>query len=85
MSAMGGEVPDAERLDVLVYAERLACVEDEAGLPVRDIRLVGTAIRVVLVNPDGNEIAVQTTVPVDPQKLYTPAPQQGSVRAFERF
>ena len=79
-----GAVPDAAALDLLVHADALALVEDEAGLRVRDCHIQGKCARVVLVAPDGAEITAETESPPGEAKRYRIMPQAGSVRVFAR-
>lgn len=70
--------------DLLVYAERLACISETTGLRVRDVQSLGDVNRVLLVNASNEEITAQTTTPIDTQSEYSLTPQKGSLRAFAR-
>ncbi len=82
VSCLAGSAPDASRLELLIYAERVACLPDAKGLQVRDIHSLGSISRALLVNEAGEEITAETTAVVDSELRYAPSPQQGSVLAF---
>ena len=76
--------PREEELDLLIYAERLACVPNAEGLAIRDMHSIGGANRVLFEGASGGEIMAETTVPIERNGLYLPTPQPGSVLAFAR-
>ncbi len=84
-TSLADDAPDTDELDLLIYAEQVACVPDVKGLSVRDVHSIGSVTRVLLVNDAGEEITAQTTVPVDRDARYVPVPQSGSARAFARI
>ncbi len=83
-TSLADDAPDTGDLDLLIYAEQVACVPDPEGLSVRDVHSIGSVTRVLLVNNAGEEITAQTTVTVDRGARYAPVPQSGSARAFAR-
>lgn len=83
-SCAQGAVAEAASLDLLVHADALDLAEDAAGLPVRDCHAQGKGTRVVLVAPDGSEITVETTEPVDPASRYRVLPRPGTLKVFAR-
>jgi iron(III) transport system ATP-binding protein len=85
LASLGGVVPEAERLDLLVQADRLVPVADMRGGRVRDVHPLGARSRVLLEGADGAEITVETALPVDPAKAYSVLPDPESVRAFARY
>ncbi|HSF11868.1 MAG TPA: ABC transporter ATP-binding protein [Erythrobacter sp.] len=84
LASLGGVVPEAESLDLLVQADRLVPVADLRGGRVRDVHPMGARSRVLLEGADGAEITVETALPVDPAKTYSVLPDPESVRAFAR-
>lgn len=84
LSSVGGELPDAALLDLLIHAETLDCEPDQSGLAVLDVHPLGVASRVMLVATSGEEITIQTTSPVKEGAHYRVSPRQGSIRAFAR-
>jgi iron(III) transport system ATP-binding protein len=81
---LAGDAPDSVAADLLVHADRLQLVADEAGLPVSDLHPLGAATRVLLQAPDGSQIMVETAVPVSAGQPYRIVPEPGSLRAFPR-
>jgi len=79
-----GAVPDVGAVDLLVQADRLDLVADNAGCAVRDVHLMGPVTRVLLSGAGGAPITVETAAPVSPDAAYRIVPQPGSVRAFVR-
>lgn len=77
-----GELPDAQRLDLLVSADSIALFDDGDRLPVRDIQQLGQGARVLLSGEGGAEITVEQAVPLKPASEYRPVPIPHSVRAF---
>lgn len=84
LSCIAGPVPETGAMDLLVHAETLECVRDEAGLAVVDVHPLGVASRLLLQTSDGGEITVQSTAAVEEGARYRVLPREGSVRAFSR-
>jgi len=84
LSCIAGDVPDVGEMDLLVHAETLDCVSDDAGLAVVDVHPLGVASRLLLQTGGGEEITVQSTAPVEEGMRYRVEPREGSVRAFSR-
>ena len=84
LASLGGVVPEAVALDLLVQADRLVPVVDVRGGRVRDVHPMGARSRVLLEGADRAEITVETALPVDPSRSYSVVPDPGSVRAFAR-
>lgn len=82
LACIAGEMPDGADLELLVHAETLECVSDEAGLTVIDVHPLGVASRLALQTGAGEEITVQSTAPVEEGARYRVVPRDGSVRAF---
>ena len=85
LASVGGELPDAPLLDLLVQADRLVPVPNMRGGRVRDVHPLGARSRVLLDGADGAAITVETAFSVDPDKHYSVLPDSESVRAFPRF
>lgn len=84
LASVGGELPDAPLLDLLVQADRLVPVPDMRGGRVRDVHPLGARSRVLLDGADGAAVTVETAMAVDPAKQYSVLPDPESVRAFPR-
>jgi len=84
VTCIAGELPDAEKLDLLVYADRVDCFADPDGLRVIDIQPRGQASRVLMAGADGAELTAQIRGAVDASGMVRPVPQKGSVLAFAR-
>ena len=82
LESVQGELPVADRLDLLVYAEECDLVPDENGLTVRDIRPLGATAQVVLSGMRGGELTVDSVDHVRGDTQYRVAPNPGSLRAF---
>lgn len=82
LDCVAGSLPQCERLDLLIYAERLECLPDPDGLTVRDVHPMGSANRVLLASQGGEEITAQTAAAIDASSGIRPVPQKGSVLAF---
>ena len=85
LASVGGDLPDAPLLDLLVQADRLVPVADMRGGRVRDVHPMGARSRVLLDGADGAAITVETALSVDPAKHYSVLPDPESVRAFPRY
>jgi iron(III) transport system ATP-binding protein len=85
LASVGGDLPDAPLLDLLVQADRLVPVADVRGGRVRDVHPMGARSRVLLDGADGAAITVETALSVDPAKHYSVLPDPESVRAFPRY
>ena len=81
-ACIGGILPDADRLDLLVSADSLAIVADEAGLPVRDRHDLAGGTRILLSGSDGSEITFEGVSPAEDAARYRVIPNDRSVRAF---
>ncbi len=79
-----GEMPAAQRLNLLVEADRLSLVGDADGLSVRDRQSLGHGERMVLVNHDGAELTFEGAVPETRAQRFWVTPDTESVRAFVR-
>jgi len=83
-----GALPAAAGLDLLVQADRLDLIVDNAddagGCAVRDVHHQGPVTRVLLEGSGGAQITVETTAPVSAGQSYRVVPQTGSLRAFAR-
>jgi iron(III) transport system ATP-binding protein len=84
IACIAGDVPETGDIDLLVHAEALECIRDNAGLTVVDVHPLGVASRLTLQTRAGEEITVQTTAPVEEGARYRVVPRDGSVRAFSR-
>lgn len=84
ITCVAGTVPDSAALDLLIHAETLDCVPDEAGLAVLDVHPLGVASRVLVIGTDGEAITIQTTSPVEQGRRYRFVPRPHSIRAFAR-
>ncbi|HEY6964208.1 MAG TPA: ABC transporter ATP-binding protein [Erythrobacter sp.] len=84
LASVGGALPDAPLLDLLVQADRLVPVPDMRGGRVRDVHPLGARSRVLLDGADGAAVTVETAMTVDPAKHYSVLPDPESVRAFAR-
>lgn len=81
---LSGDMPDSDRLDLLIAAHRIDLLQDAQGLLVRDIQPLDQGVRVILANEKGDEITVETDASVAADRRYSITPQRGSVRAFPR-
>ena len=84
LSCIAGEVPETSELELLVHAETLECESDEEGLIVVDLHPLSVASRLTLQTNAGEEISIQTTMPVQEGGRYRVVPRDGSVRAFSQ-
>jgi iron(III) transport system ATP-binding protein len=84
VACIAGDVPETGDIDLLVHAEALECIIDQAGLIVVDVHPLGVASRLALQTSAGEEITVQTTALVEEGARYRVVPREGSVRAFSR-
>ena len=82
LTSVGGSVPDARELELLIHAETLDCEPDEGGQLALDVHPLGVASRVLLVTDGGEEIMIQTTSPVEQGGRYRVIPRAKSMRAF---
>jgi iron(III) transport system ATP-binding protein len=82
LACLTGEAPDGATAHLLVHADKLQLVADEAGLSVSDLHPLGTVTRVLLQAPDGSQIIAETNLPVSAGQRYRLVPEQGSLRAF---
>ena len=83
-AATGGLPPGGQAVDLLVHAERLDLVADEAGARVVDIHPVGEITRVLLEGVGGAQITVETRAAVAEGVRYRIVPHPESLRAFPR-
>ncbi|MFN4239959.1 MAG: ABC transporter ATP-binding protein [Erythrobacter cryptus] len=86
LASLAGPLPEAEALDLLVEAERIALIpaEGDAGCRVRDLHPLGRRTRVVLEGAGGAMLTVETAGAIDPAARYQPLPEAASLRAFAR-
>lgn len=84
LTCVGGELPEAAALDLLIHAETLDCEPDATGCFVLDVHPLGVASRVMLVTETGEQITIQTTSPVEEGQRCRVVPRPGSIRAFAR-
>jgi iron(III) transport system ATP-binding protein len=77
-------LPPGRHVDLLVHADRLDLVSDDAGLSVVDIHPVGGITRVLLEGAGGTQITVETPASVSAGVRYRIVPQAHSLRAFPR-
>lgn len=84
VESVAGELPDTADLDLLIHAETLDCVADEAGMEVIDVHPLGVASRVMVRGATGEEVTIQTTSPVVEGARYRIVPRESSIRAFTR-
>jgi iron(III) transport system ATP-binding protein len=82
VTSVGGNLPETDELELLLFAGQIDLAPDPDGLTVRDLHPVGAAIRVLLVEPGGQEITVETSAPVSAGERYAIVPRAGSIRAF---
>ena len=82
VACIAGTLPDAASLDLLVHAGTIELASDADGLAVRDLHRQGPVTRVVLAASGGEELTVETGVPVAADQRYRVVPRPGSVRAF---
>ncbi|MGY6636795.1 MAG: ABC transporter ATP-binding protein [Erythrobacter sp.] len=80
-----GAVPPPEgEAELLVHADRLDLVADDAGLAVVDVHPLGEATRVLLAGAGGAQLTVETQGVVSAQGRYRVVPQPHSLRVFAR-
>ncbi|TRD12013.1 ABC transporter ATP-binding protein [Erythrobacter insulae] len=82
LTCLAGDLPPGSRFDLLLFADHIDCVADDQGLAVRDVQTLGEGYRVLLKTGAGDELTVETVLPVSPDQRYKPVPQPGSIRAF---
>jgi iron(III) transport system ATP-binding protein len=75
--------PDADA-DLLVHADQLDLVADEAGLVVADVYPMGAVTRVLLEGAGAAQITAETTSVVNAGARYRVVPQPQSLRVFVR-
>ena len=81
-SSLSNDLPDAERLELLVHAKELELAEADTGFAVRDVHPLGGVARVLFDDGAGQELAVETARAVEPSLRYAIQPTLGSARAF---
>ena len=96
VACVAGTLPDAEQLDLLIYAERVDCLAVSKGegkgesddLRVLDVHPMGGTNRVLMAAANGAEITAElpacTGAALDRSSAIRPVPQDNSVLAFAR-